>query len=129
MRRVNSETGHRSSILRRLTLGFVFLGVLLVALVVVAVWGAAGALREMGRAEQSFQQLETARGLEAAFNRYLLHEIGRRLDTTDELAESAEARLVRAALADYRPDTDLQQLSTYDNTTQTTFLRLRLMCK
>ena len=102
MRRVNSETGHRSSILRRLTLGFVFLGVLLVALVVVAVWGAAGALREMGRAEQSFQQLETARGLEAAFNRYLLHEIGRRLDTTDELAESAEARLVRAALADYR---------------------------
>ena len=102
MRRNRPDSGRSNSILNRLTLGFVLLGLVLIALVTVAVWGAAGALREMNRAEQSFEQLETARGLEAAFNRYLLFEISRRLDGSDLPEESAEARLVRSALSDYR---------------------------
>lgn len=97
-----SNSSTTGSILKRLSLGFGLLGLVLVALVVVAGWGATGALREMGRAEQSFQQLETARGLEAAFNRYLLHEISRRLEGGANVSGSAEAEQVRSALTQYR---------------------------
>ena len=102
MQRAQADSQPRASILRRLTWGFVLLGALLAALVAVAIWGAAGALREMDRAEQSFQQLETARGLEAAFNRYLLHEIARRLEGATDVAISEDALQVRGALTDYR---------------------------
>lgn len=90
------------SILRRLILGFVLLGLVLVALAGVVIWGGTGAIREMGRAEHSFQQLENARGIEAAFNRYLQREISRRLEPEMRLQGSIEARLMRSALNSYR---------------------------
>ncbi|MEM7211627.1 MAG: hypothetical protein AAF479_06990, partial [Pseudomonadota bacterium] len=108
MTRDQFNRGHRGSILQRLTLGFVLLGFVLAALIGVAVWGAARALHEMDRAEQSFRQLETARALEAAFNRYLLQEISRRLEAPADVAESAEARLMRAAIAQYRRDIEAE---------------------
>lgn len=108
MKKGQPAHGHRGSILQRLTLGLVLLGLVLASLIGVAVWGGAKAIREMDRAEQSFRQLETARGLEAAFNRYLLHEISRRLEVPDDTAESAEARLLRAAIAQYRRDIEAE---------------------
>ena len=90
------------SILNRLILGFVLLGLVLVALAGVVIWGGTGAIREMGRAEHSFQQLETARGIEAAFNRYLQREISRRLEPEMRLKGSIQARQMRSALNSYR---------------------------
>ncbi len=80
------------SIVARLTAGLTVLSLLLVAFVALVIWAAISALGDIHRAEQSFRQLETARNIEAAFNRYLLAEVTRRL-TEGAPIESAEAEL------------------------------------
>jgi len=81
--------------LAALVLAFVALGAL-------ALWGARETTREIVRAEASLNRLENVRAMEAAFNRYLLREIGRRLDGETDAAESQEAAVLRGALRLYR---------------------------
>ena len=86
----------------RLALGLGVLSLLLAAFVGLVIWSGAAALGEMLRAEQSFRQLETARNLEAAFGRYLLAEVGRRLAGDGSDGETEEAAALREALLGYR---------------------------
>ncbi|WP_333833783.1 sensor histidine kinase [Rubrimonas sp.] len=67
-----------------------------------AIWGANAAMREAAAAETAFAQLERARAVEAAFNRYLLRETERRLDGALGPAESREAAALRGALLVFR---------------------------
>ena len=89
------------SIVARLAFGLAVLSLLLAGFVALVVWAAIASVAEMRRAEQSFRQLETARNIEAAFNRYLLAEVTRRL-SDGAAAESREAAAVRAAVLGYR---------------------------
>ncbi|MEM0923706.1 MAG: HAMP domain-containing protein, partial [Pseudomonadota bacterium] len=91
-----------ASIVTRLGLGFGFLLAVLAAAAVLAVWGFQRSREDLRRAEQSFVQLETMRTVEAAFDRYLLREITRRLGGGGDPAESAEAAALRGALLIYR---------------------------
>lgn len=88
------------SIVARLVVGLGVLSAILtafVALVVSSGWTAYG---QMLRAEQSFRQLETARGIEVAFSRYLMAEVQRRL-TGAQPIETPEATALREALLQY----------------------------
>ena len=100
---IGSSTGDRTagSIVARLALGLAVLSLILAAFVTLVVWSGLAARAEMLRAEQSFRQLETARNIEAAFGRYLLGEMRRRL-TGGPAAEVPETAAVRAALLGYR---------------------------
>ena len=91
-----------SSIVTRLVAGFTVLILLLAMAAGLAVWGMRQSLLDLRRAEQSFVQLETTRTIEAAFNRYLLGELARRLGGTGDAQESAEAAELRGTLLIYR---------------------------
>ncbi|MEM7190253.1 MAG: HAMP domain-containing sensor histidine kinase [Pseudomonadota bacterium] len=97
-----ASTGRRRSIVARLSAGLIILSLLLMGFVSLVIWAAAAAQREMARAEQSFQQLETARVIEGAFSRYLLSEISRRFERDRDPDASAEADALRDALIAYR---------------------------
>lgn len=88
-------------IVARLAVGLGALSLILIAFVTLVVWSGIAARAEMLRAEQSFRQLETARNIEAAFGRYLLAELQRRL-ADGPVAETVEAGAVRKALLGYR---------------------------
>lgn len=90
----------KGSILARLGWGFAVLALLLGAFVALTLWSWIAAQRELERVEQSFRQLETARTIEAAFNRYLVGEVARRISGRERQGE--EAAEVRRALLDYR---------------------------
>ncbi|MEO0760657.1 MAG: HAMP domain-containing sensor histidine kinase, partial [Pseudomonadota bacterium] len=58
--------------------------------------------KEMRDAERSLVQIETARAMEGAFNRYLLGEVARRLYDGEGPGESQAAGELRGALLTYR---------------------------
>jgi signal transduction histidine kinase len=91
-----------ASIAARLWLAFAALAALFVAVGALGFWGARETAREIERVERSLNQLELARAVEAAFNRYLLTEIGRRLTGDVGPEESREAALLRGVLLNYR---------------------------
>ena len=91
-----------SALISRMIAALIVLGALLVALGAGAVWGVRHAAVDIIKAEQSFHQLGNAHAIEAAFNRYLLREIARRLDSDGDPAESIEAARLRGALYAYR---------------------------
>ncbi|MEM7505214.1 MAG: HAMP domain-containing sensor histidine kinase [Pseudomonadota bacterium] len=91
-----------ASIIWRLTVGFGVVLILVAMAAGLALWGMQSSMRDLRRAEQSFRQLETTRSIEAAFNRYLLYEIDRRLGGSGDPEESAEAGELRGALLRYR---------------------------
>jgi signal transduction histidine kinase len=95
-----------ASIAARLWLAFAALAVLFVAVGALGFWGARETAREIARVERSLNQLELARAVEAAFNRYLLTEIGRRLTGDADPAESREAAVLRGVLLNYRRTID-----------------------
>ena len=92
----------RPEIVTRLMLALAGLVLLLATLAALSVWSIRRAETELRHAEQSLAQLENARTLEAAFNRYLLVEIDRRLRGGGDPAESPEAGVVRGALLAHR---------------------------
>ncbi|MEL6475731.1 MAG: HAMP domain-containing sensor histidine kinase [Pseudomonadota bacterium] len=92
----------RASIITRLVIGFAFLVLVLAAAAVLAVWGLQRSRDDLRRSEQSFVQLETVRTIEAAFDRYLLGEIARRLGGGGDPAESVAAAELRGTLLIYR---------------------------
>ncbi len=71
---------------------------LLVVLAALILYGIAASEADLLRARQSFTQLENAHRVEAAFNRYLLGEIARRLASDRSSLESPEAGMLRGAL-------------------------------
>ncbi|SDZ93101.1 HAMP domain-containing protein [Rubrimonas cliftonensis] len=98
----------RDAIARRLAWAVLGLAALLAGLGGLAGWGASRIAEEVGRAEQSMARLEVARTVEAAFTRYLLAEIGRRLEGEVSVAETREAAEVRGMLLTYRQDINRQ---------------------
>lgn len=92
----------RDPIAARLLGALAALALAFAALGALALWGARETTREIARAEASLNRLENARAVEAAFNRYLLREIGRRLDGEADAGESREAAALRGALRLYR---------------------------
>lgn len=98
-----STSARRSAtIVARLIAALSVLVLLLLGLGVVAFWGMQGATREMRQVEQSFARVESVRAIEGAFSRYLLREIGRRLEGGGQPAESHEAGELRGALRVYQ---------------------------
>jgi signal transduction histidine kinase len=96
-----------ASIAARLWLAFAALAALFVAVGALGFWGARETAREIAQVERSLNQLELARAVEAAFNRYLLSEIGRRLTGEDDPAESRDAGVLRGVLLNYRRAIDV----------------------
>lgn len=92
----------RPAIVTRLLVALLGLLLLLGALGGLSVWSVLRAERELRRADQSLAQLENAQAIEAAFNRYLLREVERRLGGGGDPRESDEAGRVRGALLSYR---------------------------
>ncbi|HLS18671.1 MAG TPA: HAMP domain-containing sensor histidine kinase [Paracoccaceae bacterium] len=92
----------RSRIITRMLLALAGLVLLLAALGALSIWGIQRAETELRHAEQSLAQLENVRAIDAAFNRYLLIEVERRLRGGGDPAESPEAGIVRGALLTYR---------------------------
>ncbi|MEM7529748.1 MAG: HAMP domain-containing sensor histidine kinase [Pseudomonadota bacterium] len=78
------------------------LAVLIAALGALTIWGVERALEEVAAAERSLVQIESARAMEAEFNRYLLAEIERRLAGGGDPAEHPAAASTRGALLAYR---------------------------
>ncbi|MEM7179241.1 MAG: HAMP domain-containing sensor histidine kinase [Pseudomonadota bacterium] len=91
----------KRSILRRQMIGLGVLVMLLLAAAGLAYWGMQATMADLRRAEHSFRQLENARQLEAAFNRYLAFELMRRIDSGGDPAESDAAADLRGALLMY----------------------------
>ncbi|MEM6422945.1 MAG: histidine kinase dimerization/phospho-acceptor domain-containing protein, partial [Pseudomonadota bacterium] len=90
------------SIIMQLRAALVALVLLLGALGALTIWGVERAIEEVRDAERSLQQIENARMMEAAFNRYLLTEITRRLGGGGSPEESRAAGALRGALLTYR---------------------------
>ncbi len=99
---VSPTVRSRATIVVWLVLALAALLLLLAALGGMTVWGMQRAGAEILRAEQSLKQLENARAIEAAYNLYLLGEIGRRITGGGDPAESAAAAALRDALLSYR---------------------------
>src|SRR5690625_4593598 len=93
----------RSRIITRMLLALAGLVLLLAALGALSIWGIQRAETELRHAEQSLAQLENVRAIDAAFNRYLLIEVERRLRGGGDPAESPEAGIEPGALLTYPP--------------------------
>lgn len=102
MKKVPSPSIGFRSILARLSVGLVVLAILLAAFAALAAWSVVSSKRQMDLAEQSFEQLDNAQRIGAAFNKYLLAEIVRRLGGGGSTDESVEAADVRARLLSYQ---------------------------
>ncbi len=91
-----------SALLAPMVLALIAFAVALAVLGWMAIWGVRQASVGLIKAEHSFHQLENARAIEAAFNRYLLREIVRRIDGPGNVRESLEAARLRGELHAYR---------------------------
>ena len=91
-----------SALLAPMILALIAFAIALGVLGWMAIWGVKQANVDLLKAEQSFQQLENARAIEAAFNRYILREIVRRIDGPGDVRESREAARLRGELHAYR---------------------------
>ncbi|TVQ58131.1 MAG: HAMP domain-containing protein [Rhodobacteraceae bacterium] len=96
------QRGHGPSIVGRLRWAFMALAGAVALVAALAVWGAGAAQREAAAVEAAFAQLERARAIDAAFNRYLLRETERRLSGEIGPGESHEAAALRGALLAFR---------------------------
>ncbi|MEM6548953.1 MAG: HAMP domain-containing sensor histidine kinase [Pseudomonadota bacterium] len=92
----------RATIFLRLVAALFALVLVVAALGGLTVFGMQRSMQEVRRAEQSLQQLENARAIEAAFNRYLVAEIGRHLTGGGDPREARPAAVLRGALLSYR---------------------------
>ncbi|HEU0221526.1 MAG TPA: HAMP domain-containing sensor histidine kinase [Paracoccaceae bacterium] len=92
----------RAPLVARLVAALVALILLLAGLGGFTVWGLQHARLEVRRAEESLRQLENVRAIEAAFNLYLLGEIGRRLLGDASARESPAAGALRGTLLVFR---------------------------
>ncbi|MEM9761364.1 MAG: HAMP domain-containing sensor histidine kinase [Pseudomonadota bacterium] len=90
------------SIVVQLAGALLVLALLVTALGALTVWGVERALEEVDAAEQSLVQIENARAIEAAYNRYLLAETRRRLGGGGGTAEHETAGALRGALLAHR---------------------------
>jgi two-component system OmpR family sensor kinase len=102
-----SDLRVRGAIALRLLAAFAALLALFGAMALIAFSSARQTAAEIARVERSLNQLELARAVEAAFNRYLLREIGRRLEDDGDTSESREAALLRGVLLSYRRAIDV----------------------
>ncbi|MEM6974399.1 MAG: HAMP domain-containing sensor histidine kinase [Pseudomonadota bacterium] len=91
-----------TTIVTQLRVAFLALLLLLGSLGALTISGVEQALEEVRDAERSLQQIEHARAMEAAFNRYLLTEVTRRLAGSGSPEESLAAGRLRGALLAYR---------------------------
>lgn len=96
----------RDPIAARIVGALVGLLALFAAMGWMAFWWSGQTTREIARVEQSLNKLEIARAIEAAFNRYLLREIGRRVEGDLSITESPEAARLRGVLLTYRRVTE-----------------------
>ncbi|MEO1724390.1 MAG: HAMP domain-containing sensor histidine kinase [Pseudomonadota bacterium] len=92
----------RRSIVVQLAAALLVLALLVATLGGLTVWGVERALEEVEAAEQSLVQIENARAIEAAYNRYLLAETRRRLGGGGSAGEHASAGMLRGALLSHR---------------------------
>ncbi|MEM7497054.1 MAG: HAMP domain-containing sensor histidine kinase [Pseudomonadota bacterium] len=104
-RRANPHASRRGpgrSIVVQLAAALLGLALLVAALGALTVWGVERALEEVDAAEQSLVQIENARAIEAAYNRYLLAETRRRLGGGGRTGEHPSAGALRGALLAHR---------------------------
>lgn len=92
----------RATIVTGLILALAGLVMLLATLGGLTIWGVRSVEAQRLRANQSLAQLENVRAIDAAFNRYLLGEVERRLRGGGDPSESREAAILRGALLNYR---------------------------